>query len=188
MPNIVAHYICGKLVSKKLNIKNINYLKGNLYPDYVDKERHYRMKGKMFDIPDIERFIKYDKITDKYLKIGFLTHLMLDKLFLDDFVINKIYNKLDKNVNVFTADKIYNDYSIISSQLLNHYNISIDNLNDIMIPEKNNIDFLKYKKDIDLITASRFEKLKYLNLESFIEFLDTSSEHISEYLEKNNFI
>ena len=95
MPNIVAHYVCGKLVADKLHITNKDYLKGNLYPDYIDKKRHYRIKGRLFEIPDIELFMKEEKNQNKYFKVGYLTHLMLDKLFLDEFVVDDIYSKLD---------------------------------------------------------------------------------------------
>ena len=187
MPNIVAHYICGKLVAKKLRISDKKYLQGNLYPDYVNKKRHYRILGRKFEIPDINKFIREERIENKLFKIGFLTHLMLDKLFLDDFVINNIYTKIDDCVNIFEKDKIYKDYTNMSKKLLKHYNLNINEIENIILPESKYIDIQKYKNNIDTIKESSSEELKYIDLNNFIDFLDAASQKIYTYIKREKY-
>ncbi len=186
MPNIVAHYVCGKLVSKKLNINDKNYIKGNLYPDYVDKNKHYRIEGYMFEIPDVDTFMREEQMNDRTFKLGFLTHLILDRLFLEEYVINNIYSNLDKKINIFVPDKIYTDYTNISQRLLNHYNLNLDDIDNLMLREKEYIDFQKYKSDTEVIRTCTSGELQYLDPNSFITFLDDSSEKIADYIKRKN--
>lgn len=187
MPNIVAHYIVGKLVQRKLNISNQDYLKGNLYPDYIDVTMHYRTLGRKFEIPDIKKFMTDDKFSDSYFKIGFLTHLMLDKLFLDDYVINHIYDKIDDKINIFESDKIYLDYTNISKRLLRHYHLRIDDIDDLMLKE--NINLKKYRENTEVIKLNKHgTNPHYLMINDFIIFLDDSAKKISEYILENNLL
>ncbi len=186
MPSIVAHYICGKLVAKKLNIVSNEYIKGNLYPDYIDVTYHYRIAGKRFEIPNIDEFIKENNPTNNYFKLGFLTHLILDKLYLDDFVLNDIYSKIDNQINIFEEADIYNDYTIISTKLLNNYNFNLDEIDNLMLREKN-INITKYKKNIEVIRKNKDKNLKYLNTQSFIHFLNEAADKISEYIITNKY-
>lgn len=187
MPNIVAHYICGKLVAKKLSITSNDFIKGNLIPDYIDKRKHYRVQGRLFEVPDLDRFMSEEPTKNKLLKLGFLTHLMLDKLFLDDFVIESIYSKIDKSTNIFEPDKIYTDYTNISNLLLNHYGLNLDDIDTIML-NSSNIDIKKYKSNTEVIRMCNSGYLKYLDPVSFISFLDSSSDKISEYIKKKKYI
>ena len=187
MPNIVAHYICGKLVANKLHINNDDYLKGNLYPDYIDKKRHYRIKGRLFEIPDIELFMKEETNQNKYFKIGYLTHLMLDKLFLDGFVIDDIYSKLDKPINIFESDKIYLDYTNMSKSLMNHYHFNLKEIDDLMLKEKD-IDIEKYKSNVDVIKESTADSLKYIDINHFINFLELAADQIYIYIKKEKIL
>lgn len=187
MPNIVAHYICGKLVAKKLNIKDDDYLKGNLYPDYIDKDKHYRIQGKIFEIPDLDKFIQEEKISNKYFKLGFLTHLMLDKLFLDGFVIDDIYTKLDKNINIFESDKIYLDYTNMSKTLMNYYHLNFKEIDDLMLKEKN-IDIKKYKSNVEVIKDSTTNNLKYIDINHFINFLESAANQVYIYIKEKKIL
>ena len=57
MPSLAAHMVCAKLVSESLNIKDEEFIKGNLLPDIIDIENsHKKVKGKFYCIPDIEYF------------------------------------------------------------------------------------------------------------------------------------
>lgn len=184
MPNIVSHFICGKKVAEKLSINNVYFLKGNLYPDYIGEEKHYRVEGKKFQIPDIDRFIEEEKMENSFFKLGFLNHLILDKLFLDDYVINNIYSKIDWNMDIFVPDGIYQDYTNISKRLLVHYGVSLAEIDWLMLQEKEYINFQKYINNTDIIRKSTSEELKYLNFEEFTMFLDSSIDEISTYIKK----
>lgn len=188
MPNIIAHYICGKQIAKKLNIKDNEYLRGNIYPDYVDKNKHYRINGRMFDIPDIDAFMQQEQIENQLFKLGFLTHLMLDKLFLDVYVVDIIYSKIDKNINIFVPGKIYTDYTNISKRLLAHYHLDINEIDMLMQEKTNDYDVLKYKSNISVIKKCKTEELQYLNINSFINFLDCSSEKIANYILRSKYL
>lgn len=188
MPNIVAHYICGKLVASKLKINEVAFLKGNLYPDYVLKDMHYRIQGKRFEVPDYEKFFQEAEFEDKLFKLGFLTHLMLDKLFLDDYVLNNIYNRIDSKIDIFEPDKIYQDYTNMSKRLLKKYNLSLDEIDKIMLPESQNINIKKYKTNTNIVKESKTEKLNYIELTSFIEFLESSAVKIYTYIEKEKLL
>lgn len=188
MPNIVAHYICGNLVVEKLCLKKQrDFLKGNLYPDYVDKEKHYRTPGKKFEIPDIDKFQVEEQIENDLFKLGFLTHLILDKLFLEEYVIDKIYSKITEDIDIFEPNRIYQDYTNISNRLLAKYNLTLDGIDDLMLEEKEHIDFKKYKDNTDVIRTSTNEKLRYLDLEDFTKFLDTSATQITNYIKRKKY-
>lgn len=187
MPNIVAHYIVGKLVQRNLHISSRDYLKGNLYPDYVDVTMHYRINGKKFEIPDIKRFIEDNKFSNNYFKVGFLSHLILDKMFLDDYVINHIYDKIDDKINIFESDKVYLDYTNISKRLLRHYHLRIDDIDDLMLKE--HINLKKYKENTEVIKFNKHgSKPLYLMIDDFVDFLDLAAKQISKYIEDNNLL
>ncbi len=187
MPNIAAHYVCAKLVASKLQINEPDFLKGNIYPDYVLKDMHYRVQGQRFLVPDFERFMKEEQIENRLFKLGFLSHLILDKLFLDDYVLNNIYDKIDSQIDIFEPDKIYQDYTNISKRLLDEYNLSLREIDEIMLPERSNIDFEKYKSNTEVIRKSKSENLNYMDLDTFTEFLESSSSKITAYIKKKNY-
>lgn len=187
MPNIVAHYIVGKLVQRKLNIDDSNYLRGNLYPDYVDIRMHYRTNGKRFEVPDIKKFIDENTFSNNYFMVGFLSHLILDKLFLDDYVIEHIYDKIDDKINIFESDKIYLDYTNISNRLLHHYHMNMLDIDKLMLKE--NINLKKYKENTEVIKYNMDDtKTSYLKFDDFIKFIDEAARKISDYIKINNLI
>lgn len=181
MPSLVAHYIVGKLVKEKLAINNEDFLFGCLLPDYI-KESHFKTQGKMFLIPDIDSFIKNNNIKDKNIFFGYLTHLLLDKYFLEYFIPNSVYSKIDSSINIFTADKIYNEYTIISPYLLKKYNINLEELEECVSSYKDKINIQKFDKTIQEIQHCNQDiaNLKYLNEDSFSTFLELASTQIEK--------
>lgn len=177
MPNLIAHYACGKLVQKKLNNTSKDFLTGCVLPDYIENS-HFRIQGKNFLIPDIERFLEETNISNNDLMQGYLTHLLLDKYFLEEYVLENIYDKIDENDNIFEKDKIYLDYTIISPELLEHFDISLEELKDILPNNNPNINIDKYKETIKEIITNKETKTKYLNPNSFISFIEETSERI----------
>lgn len=188
MPNIVAHYVCGNQVAKKLKITDSEFIKGNLFPDYVDKNKHYRIKGRMFEVPDIERFMSEEQMSNQLFKLGFLTHLMLDKLFLDNYVVNNIYSKIDKGINIFTPEKIYQDYTNISNMLLEYYHLDINDIDNLMLPEQDKIDILKYRNNTEVIKECKSTQLQYIDFNSFTTFLDNSADEIAQHIKTKKYI
>jgi len=181
MPNLVTHYITGKLVQEKLSINNDDFLFGSILPDYIDNS-HFRKAGKMFQIPDIKEFILNNKIPNKDIFLGYLTHLLLDTYFLEEFVPNNIYSKINQNENIFTKDKIYKEYTIISPYLLNKYNINIDEIEKCTSNYKNNIKLEKLLETITDIKECKdnISTLTYLNTKDFCSFIDETSTKIAK--------
>ena len=95
---------------------------------------------------------------------------------------------MDKSTNIFEPDKIYTDYTNISNLLLKYYGLNLDDIDDIMLNSSTKIDIEKYKSNTDVIRTCNSGYLKYLDPSSFISFLDSSSDKISEYVKKKKYI
>ena len=96
MPNISSHMIVAKLVSEKLHINDSDFLKGNLLPDVVNNSNsHHKIPGKYYIIPDTEFFKQKLNLKNK-LELGYFTHLLLDKYFLEEYIPNKRFKDIWK--------------------------------------------------------------------------------------------
>ena len=177
MPNIVTHYIVGEKVLEELNVNREEFQKGNLYPDYIDKKYHFRKQGKHFLIPDIELAKCSDIYPNPAYKLGFLSHLILDKIFLEEYVINHIYDKTSMDINIFTSNGIYKDYTNISPYLLEYFGYSLKDIIYIMKLDKK-IYYDTFLSLVNDISKVRDYKLKYLDKESFTEFINEVPERV----------
>ena len=74
--------------------------------------------------------------------------------------------------------KIYLDYTIISPILLERFDISLEELKDILPLDNPNVNINKYKETIREIINNEETKTKYLQPESFITFIEETSEKI----------
>ena len=127
-----------------------------------------------------ETILEESNIDDSDLKQGYLTHLLLDKYFLEDFVLDNIYNTVNEDENIFQKDKIYLDYTIISPYLLHYFDISLEELKDILPKDDPNIKIDKYNETLkDILTIKETEP-KYLDPTSFISFIEDTSEKIAK--------
>lgn len=180
MPSIAAHMICAKLVSNNMNINDPEFIKGNLLPDIIDSnDSHHKIIGKHYYIPNIDYFIKTLNLNDN-LYLGYLTHLLLDKYFLEDYIYDEVNGE-----EVFLNKIMYREYDIINYRLLNKFNIDVNYLNEILKDYKVPINQKKYNKNIDSLNlGDSEEKLRYLNVDSFSKFLIEASNNIVEYLEE----
>ena len=110
MPSIAAHMVCAKLVAHNLSIDDPEFIKGSLLPDIIDnKESHKKIPGKYFYIPNIDYFIHTLDLSNN-LYLGYLTHLLLDKYFLEDYV-----NNISRGKDLFSTKEIYQDYDYINN-------------------------------------------------------------------------
>ena len=103
MPNMSSHMAVAKRVSEILDINDKDFIIGNILPDlYNDKKKsHYKIMGDFYLIPDIDYYIKNFDLNSN-LNLGYLTHLLLDKYYLEDYLEKKI-----PGVDVFDDDIIY---------------------------------------------------------------------------------
>jgi len=186
MPSIAAHMVVAKLVSDSLSITNPLFIKGNLLPDIIKKENsHYRIQGKYFQIPDIDYFKSHYNLSNN-LYLGYYVHLLLDKYFLDEFIIKR---KL--NLNAFTTKIMYNDYSLINFKLVKEFNLNIDYLMKILKSDYE-VEINQKKLDYNLkcLSNTSIGKTTYLDIEDFSKFLSdislTISKEIESYASKSN--
>lgn len=180
MPSIAAHMICAKLVSNNLDINDLEFIKGNLLPDIIDiKDSHHKMIGKHYYIPNIDYFINTLDLNNN-LDLGYLSHLLLDKYFLEEYIYDEVNGE-----EVFLNKVMYKEYDIINYNLLRKFEIDVDYLNKILKDYEVPINQEKYNKNIKCLNLGDIdEDLKYLNVDSFSNFLIDASNNIVKYLEE----
>lgn len=174
MPNMSGHMSVAKLISEKLNIDDKDFYRGNLMPDlYRDKTKsHYKIPGKKYLIPDIERVKKELDLND-ITNLGYLTHLLLDKYYLEEYLINI-------EDNVFKTKKIYDDYDILNKDIIKYFNLDKDYLKKILKEIDNDVDKEKLEYNIECLNIIRNGELHYLEKEKYIRFLEESANRIAE--------
>lgn len=187
MPSIASHLVVAKLVSKHLNINSDDFYKGNILPDIIDKDNsHLKIKGTYYEIPNTKYC--YDILNlDNDLDLGYLCHLLLDKYFLEEYVLNNVKNY--KECDPFLTKKMYNDYTKINYKLINSFDLDIVYINRVMNNINNDENILinhdKYNFNLESInTKIKIEKLECIELDSYIRFLKEISIVIAKDLEK----
>ena len=177
MPSITPHMVVATEVAKILNINSEDFIRGNLLPDIIDiKNSHHKVESDIYLIPDIDYFIKKLDLTND-LDLGYLTHLLLDKHYLEDY-LKKIY----PNKNIFLAKKIYNDYDILNHSLVNNFNLDVEYIEKALMKYDCKIKEEKLKYNINCLKNNISGKTYYLNINSFSKFLKEVSKTISEEL------
>lgn len=179
MPSIASHLAIAFKVAKKLKIKNDDYILGNMLPDILKGDNtHFKINGTFYEIPDIRYFIQNNKYNSNIF-LGYLTHLLLDKHFLEEYVPSNIknFNKID----LFSPKMIYNDYTNINVLLVNKYHINLRRVNKIL---KSNIPFEldkeKYNVNLTSINVAKSDIVNYIDLNSFYSFIDTMVDKIAK--------
>lgn len=154
MPSIAGHMIIAKLVGEKLGIESSQFIRGNLLPDIINKKNsHQKIKGKYFYIPDIDYF-KNNLDLENPLYLGYYTHLLLDKYFLEDFFSNNI-----QNLEVFNNGIMYNEYSLINYQLVKRFRLDVDYLIGVLNDYEVDIDRDALKKNLKCLSSREIGKI-----------------------------
>ncbi len=175
MPNISSHMIVAKEVGKRLNINSDDYYKGNLLPDIIiSEDSHSRIAIGVLLIPDIDKFLSNNDINND-LYLGYLVHLLLDKHFLEDYIM-----KITPDKNIFDTGEIYKDYDYLNDDLVKRFNLDVEHLDSILNNFEDKIleDKLVYVKNC--LKAKKEGTPVYLDLESLSRFLIEVSETISK--------
>lgn len=179
MPNIAAHMIVAKEVSERLKINDNDFIRGNLLPDVINiSNSHNKIKGKYFLIPDIEYFKKNLNPTSN-LDLGYLTHLLLDKYYLEEFIPQYV-----GDLTVFERKVIYHEYDLVNYDLVKRFNLDVDNLEIILSEMKDNINKDKLKLNIDNLKRREVGDTTYLKVDEFSTFLSNISIRISKEIEE----
>ena len=174
MPNISSHMAVAKRVQELLKINNDDFYRGNVLPDlYDDKVKsHYRIKGTRYSIPDIKR-VKQELDLNKPINLGILTHLLLDKYYLEEYLINI-------EENVFYEKKVYNDYDVLNKEIINHFQLDIDYIYKILNNFPNDIPITKLELIKKCLKIDKEGNTLLLEKNKFINFLENTSIKISK--------
>lgn len=183
MPNIAGHMIIAKLVSDKLKIDDPDFIRGNLLPDIINISReksHHKIQGKYFLIPDID-FFKHKLNLKNKLELGYLTHLLLDKYFLEEYIPNNI-----KNFKLFEDKTIYKEYDMINYKLVKKFNLDIEKIKNDLKEINFDIDKKLLEKNIEYLFNKNEGKTELLDFDEYSNFLYNTSfviyNEIKEYV------
>lgn len=179
MPSIASHFIVAKKVSKLLNIDSLDYYIGSILPDVIDDPNsHLKVRGRHYLVPDIESFI-LNTTLDEDMFIGYLVHLLLDKHFLDHYIIDNVldYDKF----NLFTRDKIYEDYTRLNGVLLRDYEVEPSFIEHVLDSITKPINHDKFHKNRAFVSCLDFRgEPIYINTSSYKKFVDEVSIEIAD--------
>lgn len=183
MPNVSAHIGCALKVKEKLNIKDDRFILGALLPDIIDYDKrktHFKIKGKEYLIPDLEYYLNNYDIKNSQ-NCGYFFHLYLDYYFLEDYLFN---NK--RGIDVFNGSTLYNDYDIINKSLVDHYNINIPYVEEVLMKYSNNkVSKKKLDNNIRCLKLNEQGNTNYIDINKFVPFLDKIvDKFINEYKDK----
>ncbi len=169
MPCMSAHMAIATKLSKLLPVDKDDFIKGNILPDlYDDKEKsHYKIKGKIYEIPNINIAVKSLNLTNS-LDIGYLSHLLLDKYYFDEYLTKYDYD-------LFKNDAIYRDYDILNIDIINHFNIDIDYIKNVLSNYLKEFNNKKLVDNISYLDIKKEGNTKVLNKMEFLDFLDKAS-------------
>ena len=173
MPNMSGHMAIAKRVSEALKINDKDFFIGNLLPDlYNDKSKsHYKIQGKKYLIPDIDLYIKEHDLNNK-LNLGYLCHLLLDKYYLEEYL-------MDIEENVFQNKQLYKDYDILNKDIVEYFKIDAKYLTDILSKiDIEGIDKSKLELNLRCLRIKEDGTTYYLPKDKFINFLDEVSKII----------
>lgn len=177
MPNISAHMIVGREVARRLHIESKEFIKGNLLPDIIDcDDSHHKMQSGVYLVPNISFFLNELDLANDLWK-GYLVHLLLDKYYLEIYLSRKYKNK-----NVFIDNEIYNDYNYINKRLVSEFHLDLDSYDEILTDYKQKIIEEKLLFNKECLKQNKSGVLRYLDYESFSQFLVMISEVISREL------
>lgn len=183
MPNISGHMAIAKRVSELLNIDDPEFYKGNLLPDlYSDKDKsHFKIQGKIYYVPDLERIKKEVDLTDM-LNIGAFSHLLLDYYYFEEYLPSRFNRDL-----FYHSKAVYRDYDVLNKDIVKHFNLDVPYLTNVLKDYNDDIIQSKLESNIKCLNLNVDRDLEMLNKEDFIKFLEdisnTIANELKEYIE-----
>lgn len=138
MASAIIHLCIAKEVNKYLKMNEYDLFLGAIAPD-ISKQigetkeiSHFLDHSNEDDIPNIEKFLaKYRNDLSNPFTMGYFIHLLTDKYWFRDYVYQYIERYTRENVKkkiTYTAlrDLIYNDYTNLNTDLIDHYMLPLD--------------------------------------------------------------
>lgn len=207
MASILIHLAVGKKVNEKLCKKEEPFLTGCIAPDLA------KMIGISRDVSHFKTNTDYDlnKFLNKYRKyisndyvLGYYIHLLTDYLwyryftseFYDDTSIVKLDNTKHKIVSENMAKLyLYNDYSKISMDLINYYDLDLEFFYKNEYYSNNIIDEIPYDKinilmeeTVRILQRKEFANSLTFDFNNVKQFIDVSVDLIISNLKENKLI
>ena len=206
MSSIMIHLAIAKKVKEHFDIrKEKDYYLGAIAPDISrqigeSKEKSHFLINTTDNIPNITLFIKrYPTFKYNSFNLGYYTHLMTDKLWIENFIPTLIQDNTIKLLNgsILSTNPeeienmLYSDYTNINRQIIDEYEMDLSifyeefippttQLNEIPIDQ---LDILLNKMGI-IIENSKEEKSYTLDFEAVKAFIENSSKEIIEELKR----
>lgn len=176
MPSIAAHMTIAKLLSEKLDIEDEDFYRGNLLPDVISTTReasHFKVQGEHFLVPDLEDAKRSLTLTES-MYLGYYTHLLLDKYFLEEFVPTYI-----GRFDLFKTKEMYSDYDEINGFIISSFGLDVETITKILSENYDcDIDKEKLEKNISCLNKEKNGEGIYLKKEPFRNFLEEVSDKI----------
>ena len=183
MPNVSAHIGCALKVKERLNIDDDRFILGALLPDIIDDDKrktHFKIKGKEYLIPNLDYYKKTYDIKNPQ-NCGYFFHLYLDYYFLEEYLFEN-----NRGIDVFNGSTLYNDYDVINKSLVDHYNIDVLMVENILKTYSNDkVSKKKLDNNIRCLKQNENGITNYIDKDKFIVFLDkTVDKFIEEFIDK----
>lgn len=180
MPNATGHLAIGKIVRDELHIEDPDFIRGCLIPDLeFDKiKSHYKIWGTKYMIPDLDYVVTYLDMKNKK-NLGILCHLLLDYYYLEEYVTPKY-----PDIDVFDGPTLYHDYDILNKDIVEYFNLDIEELDTILRGITEEQYQKKLKNNLDCIHLNVDGETEILEKEDYLKFLKEVSPIIVERIKK----
>lgn len=182
MPSIAAHMAVAKILSTKLNKNTPDFYRGNLLPDILEGsmvDTHFKVEGEHFMVTDVNQ-AKENLILTNDLDLGYFTHLLLDKLFLEEFVPTHI-----GRYDLFKTKEMYQDYDKVNFDIVNCFGLDVESLTNVLTEKYDcNINTEKFETNIRCLNNKEISDGEYLKKEEFKLFLQEAAEKIYDEVKK----
>lgn len=209
MASSLIHLAVAKKVLESINVDNEkHYYLGAIAPDIAKKvgigrnRSHFIKDGENTDTPNVIRFLnKYKKYLTNSYELGYYIHLLTDVLWFDEFLPNFVkdgclVSKMGELIH-FAEDELleilYDDYSNLNPQLIEHYNLDLSLFYEKFDFPKSYITEVseEYFQDVvDKLGAYCIKECNsnfVLQLENVIHFIEYACVYCLDELEKLNY-
>ena len=203
----IIHMCVAKKVNEKLKMNERELMLGTIAPDISKQvgetkyKSHFLKEEREDSTPDIKEFLNlYKQELNKPFEMGYFIHLLTDKYWFSDYIYSylKPYAQIHYGRNVdytFLKNIIYNDYTNINIDLIDHYNLSLAIFyEDFSYPDSkikeipiDRLDLIVEKMGI-IVANSQTKKNIIFNLNKIINFINEVSNKIIDLIEKYDLI
>jgi len=165
MGSRIMHLVIANRIAECLSIEDrTSFLLGGIAPDAViPKEVSHFFKG---NVQDYSRYIDYKGFLDKYSSqadshyiLGYFTHLIADDLWLKDFYLPWLKNRMESNKEL--VNLYHNDFQLLDGKLLEYYDFT-DELREMLSYPPTIFDLQEVKsKDVEEFIPYVVSNLEY---------------------------